>query len=208
MPKKKLLITILAFICIICLLPITSSAAKTIKLEKGKTYKLKIKKGSTVKLSNKKVLKVNKKGKVIALKPGKCTVKVVTKNKVKKYRFNVVKPQNEEVKPTETPKPTEAPRFDGGIFTRGPYIIKDIISIDEKSSYVDLSFDEKNYHYLVDAEDIANGVDTIRIVVSNSDIDKKQYKVGSEMTLLYYSGRYEKNIVGNICNITQGAHIY
>lgn len=89
MSKKKMSITILALICIICLIPITSSAAKTIKLEKGSTYKLKIKKGSTVKLSNKKVLKVNKKGKVTALKTGKCTVKVVNNKKKVVYKIRV-----------------------------------------------------------------------------------------------------------------------
>ena len=68
MPKKKLLISTLAFICIICLLPITSSAAKNINLEKGMTYKLKIKKGNTVKLSNKKVLMINKKYVVVKIK--------------------------------------------------------------------------------------------------------------------------------------------
>jgi len=89
MSKKKMSITILALICIICLIPITSSAAKTIKLEKGSTYKLNIKKGSTVKLSNKKVLKVNKKGKVTALKTGKCTVKVINNKKKTVYKIKV-----------------------------------------------------------------------------------------------------------------------
>ena len=118
-------------------------------------------------------------------------------------------PQQEEINPTETPVPIED-RPVGGLIMIGPYVIKDIIKIDDKTSYVDvgLCLDEKFRGMIVKDEEAANGVDTIRVIVDNYRIEKNQTKIGSEMRFIYTLGGTEKNIVGNICNVTRGLFAY
>ena len=69
----------------------TSIIKKKITMTVGQKKVIKIKKNAKIKWksSNKKVLKVNKKGKVTALKPGKCTVKVVNNKKKVVYKIKV-----------------------------------------------------------------------------------------------------------------------
>lgn len=94
MKMKKAVLFATSFVlllaCVMCMLPMGKMAqAKTIVIEKGETYKLKIKKGSKISVSDNEIVKVNKKGKITALKKGKCTVKVKKGKKVKKYKIRV-----------------------------------------------------------------------------------------------------------------------
>ena len=136
MQSKKKYINKLAIIAVIlsCISGVLSfgkpSLAKTITIEKGKTYKLKIKKGSKIKCSNKKIAKVNKKGKILALKKGKCTINVKYKKKHIKYSVKVTEKVSDSYPvPTESvPMPTDIPPslLNGGAHKdyRGLYVIK------------------------------------------------------------------------------------
>ena len=96
MKIKKATLTVitlmLSLACVFCFpATIRKASAKTIYIYKGKTHKLKIKKGSKISVSDPEIAKVSKKGKITALKKGKCTVKVKKGKKVKKYKVVVQK---------------------------------------------------------------------------------------------------------------------
>lgn len=78
-----------------CIQSTAKANAKTITIDKGKTYNLKVKKGSKVSVSNTKVAKINKKGKITALNKGKCIIKVKKRKKIKKYNIVVEKNNGE-----------------------------------------------------------------------------------------------------------------
>ncbi|MCI8306900.1 MAG: hypothetical protein HFH14_02505 [Lachnospiraceae bacterium] len=95
MMKKKtaLTITALSALCMACMIVLNADAvsAKRINLCMGDTYQLKAGRDIKVKISNPGIVKHLKKGKVRALKCGKCTVKVIKGKKVKKYSFVIKK---------------------------------------------------------------------------------------------------------------------
>ncbi len=154
MQSKKKYINKLAIIAVILscisvvLLFEKPSHAKTITIEKGKTYKLNIKKGSKIKCSNKKIAKVNKKGKILALKKGKCTINVKYKKKHIKYSVKVTEKVSDSYPvPTESvPMPTDNPPrpINGGtlIYRPGLYIDR-VVPKDSSTSYVYMGRDPK-----------------------------------------------------------------
>lgn len=123
-----------------------SAKSKTITIEKGKTYQLKIKKGSKVQCSNKKIAKVTKKGKIKALKEGKCTIKVKKGKRTMKYSVRVsnVKKKTEELvltpSPTPISNPTERP-VDGGYVCVNNLTVSSIEEKDDNTLIVCLSVD-------------------------------------------------------------------
>ena len=76
--KIKLLRNVLAISCMCFLFALfpEKSDAKTIKLEKGESYRIKLNSKSKIIRCKSKIIKVGKKGKITALKKGSCVVKV------------------------------------------------------------------------------------------------------------------------------------
>lgn len=94
MKMKKATLTVILLMLSLACAPcfpstIKKANAETINIFKGKTYKLKVKKGSKISVSDPEIAKVSKKGKITALKRGKCIVKVKKGKKVKKYKVVV-----------------------------------------------------------------------------------------------------------------------
>ena len=131
-----------------------SAKSKTITIEKGKTYQLKIKKGSKVKCSNKKIAKVTKKGKIKALKEGKCTIKVKKGKRTMKYSIRVRNVKKEIEEPVPAPSPTPTPianpteRFiDGGYVCVNNLTVSSIEEKDDNTLIVCLSIDGSTLHF-------------------------------------------------------------
>ena len=149
---RKLVIIVVFLLCFSGLYTYGGQAfAKTITIEKGKTYQLKIKKGSKVQCSNKKIAKVTKKGKIKALKEGECTIKVKKGKRTMKYSVRVrnVKKEIEEPVLTPSPSPTVDPpkQLVGGcVYIKG-LTVSSIEEKDNNTSIVCLSIDGSTPHF-------------------------------------------------------------
>ena len=125
MKTKKIFAIImveLSMLCAFCIFQMSQKAqAKTITIEKGDTYYIKVKKGSKISISNKKIAKINKKGRITALKKGKCIIKVKKGSKTKKYKVCVKNAKKENTAPVISPAPspsqdpTPPPQYLGGL---------------------------------------------------------------------------------------------
>ncbi len=213
---KKKYISKLAVIALLlsCISGIVSSVrpslAKTITIEKGKTYKLKIKKGSKIKCSNKKIAKVTNKGKIKALKKGKCTVKVVIGNKVKKYNISVRKPKNKDntsplltappdIQVQTTPSPTRKPPA-GYVFFTG-MVVEKIEPKDEHFSIVYLVCEKYDLGLPISEEIFNKGVRYIRFETLSSSIIEGGIAPGDKVYIGYYPNLIHKEITDNMVNL-------
>lgn len=180
-----------------------SAETKTITIEKGRTYQLKIKKGSKTKCSNKKIAKVTKKGKIKALKKGKCTIKVIKGRKVRKYNISVI---NAQCKKLESPAPTKAPDIQtqntpsptkrppvGYMFFRDMAVEK-IEQKDERFSTVCVICD-KPVSGLISEEKFQNGVKYIRFDTLSSDILQEEIALGDKVRIGFDLGLIHYNII-------------
>ena len=177
--KLAIIAVILSCISVVLLFE-KPSHAKTITIEKGKTYKLNIKNGSKIKCSNKKIAKVNKKGKILALKKGKCTINVKYKKKHIKYSVKVTeKVYDSYPVPTESvPMPTDIPPrlLNGGteIFNPGLYIDR-IIPKDSDTSYVYMGRNPKSIISVIGEN---SPIKYIMIEVTNEELNRGDFKEG------------------------------
>lgn len=227
--KKKLIRNALIIVTVLtCCLVFNSFSsdckAKCITINKGQTYKINVKKGYKVKSSNLKVAKVTKKGKVTALKKGKCVIKVYRGKKVKKYRIYVNKKDvceeeassvvcNTLATPVPTSVPTSVPTADvnikknvlnGFILYSGNLVLDHIEKKDDITSYVYLRFN--NIPYYITETEVQNGVQFIRYEVENQVLTEKNVCVGDEAYFTYDGRVFKHEIVGNTCII--GGKIY
>ena len=148
--------------------------SKVITLEQGDNYQLKIKKDSKIKYNKNKTAKLSKKGKIKALKEGKCIVKVTYKNKHIKYIIKVNN-KNQDPSATPAPHPSYRNRLVGGRYVAGyGYIIKKIVPKDAETSYVYMTRNPK--------------VDNTGIVVDNQPLKYVVLEIKTEELLPYYDG--------------------
>ena len=110
--KIKLLRNVLAISCMCFLFALfpEKSDAKTIKLEKGESYRIKLNSKSKIIRCKSKIIKVGKKGKITALKKGSCVVKVKKGKKTIKYKFVVMNKKNPVNNSDGLAKPTDIPK--------------------------------------------------------------------------------------------------
>ncbi|MCI8307813.1 MAG: hypothetical protein HFH14_07165 [Lachnospiraceae bacterium] len=193
-------------LCMSCVYTFGKQAsAKTIEIEKGQTYQLKLKIGSKVKCSNKKIAKVSKKGKIKALKKGKCTIKVIKGKKVKKYCISVKNARRKSVQspaPTITPdnqpqntaSPTKRPPVGYMLFT-GMAVDK-IEQKDDRLSTV-CAVCEKPVSGIISEEKFQNGVKYIQFDTLSSNILQKEIALDDKVTIGFDIGLIRINIIGN-----------
>ena len=206
MQSKKKYINKLAIIAVIlsCISGVLlfgkPSLAKTITIEKGKTYKLNIKNGSKIKCSNKKIAKVNKKGKILALKKGKCTINVKYKKKHIKYSVKVTEKVSDSYPvPTESvPMPTDIPPrlLNGGnfIYHSGMYIDR-IVPKDSYTSYVYMGRNPKATYSVIEENSL---IKYIMIEVTNESLNKWDgFKEGALVGYLSHKDS-ETELIGDI----------
>lgn len=187
---KKIMVlasaVVLSFTCCVTVIGISAKSEaknKTITIKKGDSYKIKMKKGSKVTSSNIKIAKVNDKGKVTALKKGRCKITVKKGKIIRKYNV-IVKNKSEDGKvnkndnvtntpgPTQTAQPTPAV---GGVMYVGGLIVDKIVAKDAMTSYVYFARNPKAKYSGVD---VNSEVKYIMIEVSNTNIMNRETKVG------------------------------
>ena len=149
MKTKKIFAIImveLSMLCAFCIFQMSQKAqAKTITIEKGDTYYIKVKKGSKISISNKKIAKINKKGRITALKKGKCIIKVKKGSKTKKYKVCVKNAKKENTAPVISPAPspsqdpTPPPQYLGGLLYDDGLNVERIEKKDDTASYIYLT---------------------------------------------------------------------
>ena len=158
----------------------TVGQKKTIKLNKNVKIKWKT--------SNKKVVSVSKKGVIKAKKVGKAKVTAKLPNKKVQYTVKVnKKPDNKTPEPTKRPPMTYA----------ADVIIDHIEKIDDEYSYVyGVPNEEKTGAFGV-AKIGSNGIDMLKIITKNSQIDRLKASAGDYVIYICSYG-VEKKTEGNI----------
>ena len=158
----------------------TVGQKKTIKLNKNVKIKWKS--------DNKKVVTVNKKGVIKAKKVGKAKVTAKLPNKKVQYTVKVNKTSE-----NKTPEPTKRPPMTYA----ADVIIDHIEKIDDEYSYVyGVPNEEKTGAFGV-AKIGSNGIDMLKIITKNSQIDRLKASAGDYVIYICSYG-VEKKTEGNI----------
>ena len=191
---KKSTIIILLFISVLGMFIFSNQAVAKKKAQTNKNvktkkivlcikdeYQLKHKKGMKYKSSNKKIATISKKGKIVARKNGNCVIKVMKNGKLIK-KYNIIC----HLVP----------------FTDGAQVVIDHIEkIDDEFSYV----------YCVPNEDTPalafgiqkkgdKGIDIIKIITKNSQIDQLNVSNGDCVAYIYSYG-LKTSVEGNVLNV-------
>ena len=220
MKMKKIFAIImveLSMLCAFCMFQIPQKAqAKTITIEKGDTYYIKVKKGSKISISNKKIAKINKKGRITALKKGKCTIKVKKGSKTKKYKVCVKNVKKENTVPVISPSPspsrdpTPPPQYNdliiGGLLYDDGLNVERIEKKDDTSSYIYLTCSSTKLPAFLSQKDYESGVKYICVDKSNQYISEKNIIEGCQVYIIYnlFNMTYEN--VGDTC-IVDGFYV-
>lgn len=220
MKTKKIFAIImveLSMLCAFCIFQMSQKAhAKTITIEKGDTYYIKVKKGSKISISNKKIAKINKKGRITALKKGKCIIKVKKGSKTKKYKVCVKNAKKENTAPVISPAPspsqdpTPPPQYKdlilGGLLYDDGLTVERIEKKDDTASYIYLTCSSSKRPAFLSQKDYESGVKYIRVDKSNQYISEENIIEGSKVYIIYnlFNMTYEN--VGDTC-IVDGFYV-
>lgn len=187
MKTKKILIimTITMLLTILFCIQSTAKAnAKTITIDKGKTYNLKVKKGSKVSVSNTKVAKINKKGKITALNKGKCIIKVKKRKKIKKYNIVV---ENKK----------------WGVLSYDGLIVERIEPKDNTTSTVYLKINENSVLKII----TAGQSKYVKCEISQEKISYEKLQSGDKVILYCDSKNFEQETVNDLYIIKSAVEV-